>query len=280
MAMASLSVLLVLAFWRGRVVRAHRRGAREPGRGPGLARRGSLELAALDVAENAALGVVVLPLAAGGYAAFGATPGSDTVALAAAIAAALQTWALWSLWLSLRRWSRLRLGYEAELAAGQELNALGGLGYVAFHDVPLDGHEAKADHVVVGPGGVFAVRTEARGRQDAQGEREVTYDGVSLRFSRRRETAPLERAVALAGRVREWLCTEIGEPLLVQPLVVLPGWQVRRTDVSGIPVLAASRIQHYFGRLRPRTGMSKALIERVAQCLEARCRGAAVPAEQ
>jgi hypothetical protein len=46
------------------------------------------------------------------------------------------------------------------------------------------------------------------------------------------------------------------------------------------PVLAASRIRHYFGRLRPLTGMSDALIERVASCLDARCRGATLGAEQ
>ena len=66
----------------------------------------------------------------------------------------------------------------------------------------------------------------------------------------------------------------------MQPVVVLPGWRVRRTDVSGIPVMAASRIRHYFGRLRPRAGMSNALIERVAGCLEARCRGMALQAGQ
>ena len=65
-----------------------------------------------------------------------------------------------------------------------------------------------------------------------------------------------------------------------EPVVVLPGWRVRRTDVSGNPVLAASRIRHYFGRLRPLAGMSDALIERVASCLDARCRGATLRAGQ
>ena len=78
--------------------------------------------------------------------------------------------------------------------------------------------------------------------------------------------------------MREWLAAEVGMPLPVQPVVVLPGWRVRRTDVSGIPVLAASRIRHYFGRLRPQPGMSDALIERVARCLDARCRGSAAAA--
>jgi hypothetical protein len=146
--------------------------------------------------------------------------------------------------------------------------------------VPLGERAAKVDHVLVGPAGVFAVQTETRAARGGAGEREVTYDGVSLRFSRRRETAPLEQAIERAGRVHEWLTAEVGEWLPVQPVVVLPGWRVRRTDVSGIPVVAASRVRHYFGRLRPKPGMSEALIERIAGCLDARCNGAPAHAAQ
>lgn len=60
---------------------------------------------------------------------------------------------------------------------------------------------------------------------------------------------------------------------------LLPGWSVKRTAVSGIPVLAAWRIQAYFERMRPRTEMSDTLIERIAGQLEQRCRVVAlVPA--
>ena len=283
-ALAFFSTLSVLAVWRSRFARAGPRSESELGRSPGQALRDALSRAGLDAAEYAALGLFLLPLVASGYAVWWATTGSmperDATLLLAVGAAALQVWVLWRLWGALRHSRRLRYGYEAELVAGQELNGLGGLGYYVFHDVPLGERAAKVDHVLVGPAGVFAVETEARARRDTHAEREVTYDGASLCFARQRETAPLERAVALAGRVREWLATEVGEQLPVQPVVVLPGWRVRRTDVSGIPVLAASRIRHYFGRLRPLAGMSDALIERVAGCLDARCRGATLRAGQ
>jgi hypothetical protein len=283
-ALAFFSTLAVLAIWRSRVSRAGPRGERELGRSPGQALRDALSQAGLDAAEYAALSLFLLPLTASGYAAWwalgGAMPQPDATLGIAAAALVLQLWVLWRLWAALRRSRRLRHGYEAELVAGQELSSLGGFGYYVFHDVPLGDRTAKVDHVLVGPAGVFAVETEARARRDGHAEREVTYDGATLCFARRRETAPLERAVALAGRVREWLAAEVGEPLTVQPVVVLPGWRVRRTDVSGIPVMAASRIRHYFGRLRPRAGMSDALIARVANCLEARCRGVAPQAGQ
>lgn len=283
-ALAFFSTLSVLAAWRSRFACAGPRRQSELGRSPGQGLRDALSRAGLDAAEYAALGLFLLPLGASGYgawwAATGGMPDRDATLLLAVVAASLQIWVLWRLWRVLRHAHRLRYGYEAELVAGQELNGLGGLGYYVFHDVPLGDRLAKVDHVLVGPAGVFAVETEARPRRDASTEREVTYDGASLCFARRRETAPLERAVALAARVREWLAAEVGEPLPVQPVLVLPGWRVRRTDVTGIPVLAASRIRHYFGKLRPRAGMSEALIERVAGCLETRCRGALAKAGQ
>jgi hypothetical protein len=159
------------------------------------------------------------------------------------------------------------------------MDALLSAGATGYNDL-ANFHRGLRHRFGESPAGVFAVETEARARRAGRAEREVTYDGTSLCFARQRETAPLERAVSLAGRVREWLAAEVGEPLPVQPIVVLPGWRVRRTDISGIPVLAASRIRHYFGRLRPLTGMSDALIERVASCLDARCRGATLGAEQ
>ena len=283
-ALAFFSTLSVLAVWRSRFARAGPRTECELGRSPGQALRDALSQAGLDAAEYAALGLFLLPLAASGYAAWWASTGSmperDATLLLAVVAVALQVWVLWRLWDVLRHARRLRYGYEAELVAGQELNGLGGLGYHVFHDVPLGGRAAKVDHVLVGPAGVFAVETEARARRDTHAEREVTYDGASLCFARQRETEPLEKAIACAGRMKEWLSAEVGEPLPVQPVVVLPGWRVRRTDISGIPVLAASRIRHYFGRLRPLAGMSDALIERVASCLDARCRGATLRAGQ
>jgi hypothetical protein len=280
-AAAFLSTMSVLAFWRARAARA---APHELGRSPGQSLRDALSQAGLDAAEYAALGLCLLPLAAalaGAWRGMTGEPLEDDAALFLAVLAAVaQLWALSRLWAVLRRSRRLRFGYEAELVAGQELNGLGGLGYHVFHDVPFGERAPKVDHVLVGPAGVFAVETEARARRGAQAEseREVTYDGASLRFAQRRETAPLEQAIAQAGRVRDWLAAEVGMLLPVQPVVVLPGWRVRRTDISGIPVLAASRIRHYFARLRPQPGMSDALIERVARCLDARCRGGAVPA--
>ncbi len=54
---------------------------------------------------------------------------------------------------------KLKLGYEAELAIGQELNQLMRFGFYVFHDVNLKNtvSEFNIDHIVVGSSGVLAV---------------------------------------------------------------------------------------------------------------------------
>lgn len=62
--------------------------------------------------------------------------------------------------LNLRR--SYQLGYEGEIAVGQELNQLMLDGYRVYHDFP--GDKFNIDHIVVGPPGVFAVETKARSK--------------------------------------------------------------------------------------------------------------------
>ena len=70
----------------------------------------------------------------------------------------------WKLHALMRRYRTLKLGYEAEAAAAEELNRLMRHGYWVFHDVPGD-KAFNIDHVVVGPNGVFGVETKgARSR--------------------------------------------------------------------------------------------------------------------
>jgi len=71
------------------------------------------------------------------------------------------------------------------------------------------------------------------------------------------------------------LSTAVGETVPVRPLVVLPGWHVKRTAVTGISVLAAQRIAHFFQKMEREPKMSEALIQQLAQQLERRCRHAA-----
>jgi len=286
------ATLAVLVLWRRRSAMADPRQALQKDllRGPGESQRDQISEAAWDAAEYAALAVFlpVLVFCAFPLAAVfeGDLPGRPTFAAFAAAALLLLAWVLARLWRVLSRARNLSLGYEAGVATGQELDSLRHLGYCVFHAVPVaaadTGFEANIDHVVVGPGGVFAVATVGRvGSRNGNGEpTEVTYDGERLQFPGWEETLPLGRAVAQSEWLAGWLANGLNEPVAVRAILVLPGWSVKRTAVSGIPVLAARRINAYFGRMRALPEMTDTMIERIADQLDRHCRVIAVVAPE
>ena len=290
------ATLAVLVLWRRRSAMADPRQALQKDllRGPGESQRDQISEAGWDAAEYAALAVFLPPLVFCAYPLHavleGGLPGWPTFAAFAAAALVLLAWVLARLWRVLSRARNLSLGYEAGVATGQELDSLRHLGYCVFHDVPVaaadsgatDKDGAKIPHVVVGPGGVFAVATVGRvGSRNGNGEpTEVTYDGERLQFPGWEETLPLGQAVAQSEWLAGWLANALNEPVAVRAILVLPGWSVKRTAVSGIPVLAARRINAYFGRMRTLPEMNDTMIERIADQLDRHCRVIAVVAPE
>ena len=127
--------------------------------------------------------------------------------------------------LNLRRITRL--GYEGEVATGQELNQMMLQGYHVYHDFVAD--KFNIDHIVVGPAGVFAVETKARAKptsDDRKRDAQVTYDGLYLHFPQWKESKPLEQARNQAVWLARWLSSATGEQTTVRPILVLPGWYV------------------------------------------------------
>jgi hypothetical protein len=279
-----LATLAVLVVWRRRSAMADPRLAlqRDLLRGPRESQRDSMQAAGWDAAEYAALAVFLPPLV---FCAFplasvleGDLPGLPAAAAFAGAGLVLLAWVLARLWRVLSRARNLALGYEAGVATGQELDSLRHLGYCVFHDVPAE--RRNIDHVVVGPGGVFAVAAVGRLASHGGEPTEVTYDGERLQFPGWEETLPLGQAIIQAEWLAGWLANALNEPVAVRAILVLPGWSVKRTAVSGIPVLAARRINAYFGRMRALPEMTDTMIERIADQLDRHCRViAVVPSE-
>ena len=170
---------------------------------------------------------------------------------------------------------KFRLGYEAELATGQELNALMLDGFRVYHDFPAEGF--NIDHIVVGPCGVFAVETKGRAKPttgNGMADAQIIYDGESLRFPKWVETKPLEQAKSQAEWLRKWLSSATGESVGVQPVLSLPGWFVKRTSPSGIPVLNPKLFASYVKKARG-SAMVQAQINRIVHQLDQRCRNVA-----
>ena len=165
-----------------------------------------------------------------------------------------------------------RLGYEGEVAAGQELNQMMLQGHHVYHDFVAD--KFNIDHVVVGPAGVFAVETKARAKptsDNRSADAKVTYDGKCLHFPKWKEVKPLEQAKAQAVWLERWLSSATGEKTQVRPVVTLPGWFITRTSSDGILVINPKQ---FIGIAKPINGntLDERRIKSIVHQIDQRCR--------
>lgn len=165
---------------------------------------------------------------------------------------------------------KLRLGYDGEVAVGQELNQLMRKGYHVYHDFSANGF--NIDHIVIGPAGVFAVETKGRSKPligNAKDEARAIYDGKSLKFPTWTETKPLEQAKNQAEWLARFLTKAVGGRVEVIPVLVLPGWFVERISKNGIPVI--SNLKGFYFLLKNNM-LSENTIKRIAHQVEQKCR--------
>lgn len=123
------------------------------------------------------------------------------------------------------------LGYFGERMVAEHLDALKGLGWRVFHDVPAsdNGRKFNLDHVAVGPTGVFVVETKTRrkgrARPGFEGHK-VYFDGHSLVWPWGEDNHGLEQAEHNAHWLANLLQAELREAVPVTPFLTLPGWFV------------------------------------------------------
>jgi len=167
---------------------------------------------------------------------------------------------------------KLYLGLDAEIAVGQELNQLMLHGCRVYHDFPAE--EFNIDHVVVGPGGVFAVETKGRSKPDkGRGniDAKVFYDGEALKFPDWNEKKPLTQARRQAVWLTKWLTSAVGEPVKALPVLALPGWFVERTRAGGVIVING-KSPFVLARPQGKVPLDEKLIQQISHQLEQRCR--------
>jgi len=181
-------------------------------------------------------------------------------------------WATRNLFLLLKHRSNLYLGLDAEIAVGQELNHLMLHGCRVYHDFPAE--EFNIDHVVVGPGGVYAIETKGRSKPNKDRgnvDAKVFYDGESLRFPDWHETEPLNQAKRQAVWLHKWLSSAVGAEVKVTPVLALPGWFVERTKTGNVLVMNG-KSPFFLAKTQGQPPLDGQLIQQIAHQLEQRCR--------
>jgi hypothetical protein len=133
---------------------------------------------------------------------------------------------------------KYREALSGEVATAQLLEPVIAGGGRVFHDVQATGF--NIDHVVVSPGGVFAIETKHRLKSTkglASELAKVRYDGKALHFPSWVETKPISQARNQAEWLSKSLTKSTGDAVAVRPVVALPGWYVERTGRSDVNVI-------------------------------------------
>jgi len=169
----------------------------------------------------------------------------------------------------------LHLGLRGEQAVAEALAEAAGLGYRSFHDFP-GSENWNIDHVVVGPGGVFAIETKTRSKRKAppgMKDQEVLYDGVTLRFPWGDNRDYVEQARRNATSLSGFLAKATGTKVWVNPVLILPGWfvgTISKNLGNAVPVMPETRLVNYLRGL-PHS-LSDQQIQQIAFQIEQKCR--------
>ena len=154
-------------------------------------------------------------------------------------------------------------GERGELHVSDVLEELRSDGYLPIHDIVGDGF--NVDHVLVGPGGVFAIETKYR-----SGEGEITFRDTEGVFvgGRLEGKNCLKQARASAKAVSRLIAENCGRVEWVTPIVVFVGdWKIRNEwRDTNTQVCTPDGLLRYIRNQQPRLRRSD--IELIASHLE------------
>lgn len=181
-------------------------------------------------------------------------------------------YSIWKMFSVLKLRIAFLLGLSGELAVGEELNKLMLDGCRVFHDFP-GGDDWNIDHIIIAPGGVFAIETKARSKRAPlkdQPDHKVEYNGEILIFPDGWTAKPLQQADRNACQLAVFLEKATGEESPVIPVVVLPGWYVTAKPGAFIKVLNPKMVRKLVMDARP--VISPQQRERICYQIEQKCR--------
>ncbi len=138
---------------------------------------------------------------------------------------------------------RLRKIYAGLQSVALEINHLLASGHHVYHDFPSG--RFYIDHIIVGPTGVFTVQSRIPSgflRAPALQDRRVSVVGNELITAKMADTRTIPNTVFHASWLANWLLTDTGDAVNVQPLLTLPGWAVETIDDQAVIGVDPARI--------------------------------------
>lgn len=150
----------------------------------------------------------------------------------------------------LRHMHRVQTGMEGEMATAQLLTPLLAKGWELYHDIPFK--RGNLDHVLVGPGGVFAIETKYRSKLSTlkgEGKAKARYDGTAIHFpGGHAERLAMQQAKAVSKELSKELSGRLNQAITVKPVVALPGWFVESSASRDAVQVINPKNHYYFTR--------------------------------
>lgn len=171
-------------------------------------------------------------------------------------------------WMHIRKLQDKAKGAHGERAVGSILDDLHILGYHTVHDLELQANGAtfNADHVLVGPGGVFVIETKyvtkpPRGRPEIRAENDQIYiNGAEARGN------AIGQVIAISNELAARLYEHTGLRLKIIPVVAYPGWYVTQARNCNAWVLNPAQLKYHLERF-PST-LSHPDVQRIHSALD------------
>ncbi len=181
-----------------------------------------------------------------------------------------------SLLARLKERSEHYLGFFGERVVADFLEPLKSAGWRVFHDVPAETGREKfnIDHVVIGPGGIYAIETRTRpkaGAREGRDDFKVFFDGEQLDWPWGEDLYGIDSALGNAKWLKSWLVKTTGVLVEVAPVLVLPGWTVEAPAQAALRVVNPSWLPEIMNATGP-VVLSAKQIDLCVRQLEQRCR--------
>lgn len=162
------------------------------------------------------------------------------------------------------------LGLDGELATAEELNQLMRDGCRVFHDIPFP--YGNIDHVVISHSGVYTVNSKALGKPPGDGSAEVRVDYQKniIHFPDRQYNIPVHQLTAEAKWLSDHLTKAVGQPVVAEPMLALPGWFIKERTGHGVCVVNPVKANRFF--IQSRQVVSDEMAQRIGHQLEQLCR--------
>jgi hypothetical protein len=146
--------------------------------------------------------------------------------------------------------------------------------------VEFDEHPGQktfnVDHVVVGPGGLFAIETKTRRKRVLKPHDHspniVVFDGTALEYPWGREDFGIRDARERSQHLSQWLSKSLQTVCSFRPVLALPGWFVKRTGKSDLQVVSGRELGQIFDGLNKRPVMDPVTVRAICALLDQKCR--------